>query len=286
MKAISIASSLLCFSQTAVFVSGFVAKPNRGFVNCVSVLHRPARGPSLTATTSSSLNFFKKQNEPAEPEPVIMQGVGVEGCNLPSPSNVNTLSEPIQATLFFGIFAGLFALTYPFNSFLGNITSQYEWVQTWKYSWPLLGLIYAAAGVTHFTLKDAYENVYPQKGAWGIWYLPGTADFHVKWTGVAEILGGVGLLIGGLYDAFAPVYTESPILLTSAGIGSDSAAALFLLTIAVTPANIYMYTHGARLPVDGPPVPVVGHAVRGIMQVVLFGLLYQMGAGTFEELLS
>ena len=63
-------------------------------------------------------------------------------------------------------------------------------------------------------------------------------------------------------------------------------AGLLLLTAAVTPANIYMYTHGAKLPIEGPDVPIVGHAIRGVMQVVLFGLLYQMGQSTFDALLS
>ena len=140
--------------------------------------------------------------------------------------------------------------------------------------------------MTHFTLAEAYENIYPCKGAWGIWYLPGSKEFHVKWTGVAEFVGGIGLLVGGAFDAFAPVYTSCPNVITSAGIGSDAAAGLLLLTAVVTPANIYMYTHGAKLPMDGPDVPIVGHLIRGIMQVVLFGLLYQMGEGTFEELLG
>jgi hypothetical protein len=30
----------------------------------------------------------------------------------------------------------------------------------------------------------------------------------------------------------------------------------------------------------------VGHLIRGVMQVVLFGLLYQMGQGTFDDLLK
>ena len=63
-------------------------------------------------------------------------------------------------------------------------------------------------------------------------------------------------------------------------------AGLLLLSAAVTPANIYMYTHGAKLPIEGPDVPIIGHAIRGVMQVVLFGLLYQMGQGTFDALLS
>ena len=49
-------------------------------------------------------------------------------------------------------------------------------------------------------------------------------------------------------------------------------------------ANIFMYTHGAKLPIESPEVPIVGHVIRGIMQVVLFGLLFQMGQGTFDAL--
>ena len=108
----------------------------------------------------------------------------------------------------------------------------------------------------------------------------------MQWTGIAEFLGGLGLLIGGAYDFWMPVWGECPNVLTSAGIGSDAAAGLLILTAVVTPANVFMYTHGAKLPIDGPEVPVVGHLIRGIMQVVLFGLLYQMGQGTFDILLN
>ena len=34
-------------------------------------------------------------------ESVIVQGVGDEGCALPSPSRVNTLPESLQAAVFF-----------------------------------------------------------------------------------------------------------------------------------------------------------------------------------------
>jgi len=241
---------------------------------------------TLSSSSSSSLSFFNNKKIELEPEPVAIAGVGEEGCALPSLSKVNTLSEPIQASIVLGIFVALGISSVAFSSFLDIITLKYEWVQSWRYTWPLLGAIYAIAGVTHFTVQEEYENIYPSKGAWGIWHLPGTPEFHVKWTGVAEILGGLGLLIGGAYDAFMPVFGECPNFITSAGIGSDAAAGLLLLTAAVTPANIFMYTHGAKLPIDGPEVPIVGHAIRGAMQVVLFGLLYQMGQGTFDSLLS
>lgn len=235
---------------------------------------------ALNAMSKNKLLGSEKNNAV-----LVVPGIGPEGCALPSPSRVNTLPEPIQAIIVFAIFATLGVSSVAFSSFLDDITLKYEWVQTWRYTWPLLGVIYMAAGVTHFTLESEYINIYPKKGAWGFWYLPGSPKFHVQWTGIAEILGGLGLLIGGAYDAFMPVWGECPNVLTSAGIGSDAAAGLLLLTVAVTPANVYMYTHGAKLPMDGQDVPVLGHLIRGIMQVVLFGLLYQMGQGSFDAVL-
>lgn len=237
----------------------------------------------------SNLFQGKIKNE----EPLVIAGVGDDGCALPSPSGVNMLPGSKQIGIFLAIYAGLGVGTYLLSSFLEGATLQYEWIQSWKYTWPLLGAIYALAGVTHFTLEEEYINIYPSKGAWGgLWVLPGSAKFHVQWTGIAEVLGGIGLLIGGFYDAFAPVYTQFPNVLTPAGIGSDSAAALFLLTLAVTPANIYMFTHGAKLPKEtpdgepGPEVPISGHAIRGALQIILLSLLYQMGEGTFDSLVN
>ena len=268
MKTIGIGSIACLFLQSNHVVNGFSSLPNQ----------------RVAIRQPSSLSFFNKKV--VEEKPIILPGVGDDGCALPSPSGVNTLAEPVQAAIVVGIFAALGVGTVAFSSFLDVITMKYEWVQTWRYSWPLLGAIYAAAGVSHFTLQEAYENVMPCPNAWGIWKVPGSKAFHVQWTGVAEILGGLGLLIGGGLDAFAPVWYTSPNLLMPAGIGYDSAAALLLLTIAVSPANIYMYTHGAKLPIEGPDVPVSGHVIRGVLQIVLFGLLYQMGQGTFDSLLS
>ena len=217
----------------------------------------------------------------------IEPGIGEEGCKLPSPSGVNTLDDTTQQIIFGSIFVALGICTAIFSTILSSLTSQYEWFQGFRYSWPVaLGLVFSLAGVTHFTVAEEYKNIYPYKGAWGgLWQLPGSPDFHVKWTGVAELVGGIGLLAGGLIDWLAPVYVSSPNIITPAGLESDCAAALFLLTIAVTPSNIFMYTHGARLPMEQPAVPISFHIVRFFMQVVLLGFLFQMGQGTFDALL-
>ena len=56
-------------------------------------------------------------------------------------------------------------------------------------------------------------------------------------------------------------------------------AALFLLTAAVTPANIYMYTHGATM--GTPPLPLAFHYVRFAAQCVLLGLLATLAKDSF-----
>lgn len=58
----------------------------------------------------------------------------------------------------------------------------------------------------------------------------GSDKFHVQWTGVAEVLGGLGLCLGALPFDFVPDW-----------LSPASAYGLFLLTAVVTPSNIYMY---------------------------------------------
>jgi len=122
------------------------------------------------------------------------------------------------------------------------------------------------AGVSHFFVED-YRNIVPPKGTWGgLWQLPGGAKFHVEWTGVAEILGGVGLFVG--LSSWLPI----PGGIDSALLASSSAAALLGLSIAIYPANFYMYTHGAELP-KGVEMEDSGHYGRFVAQIVLCGIL-------------
>ncbi|KAG7342414.1 hypothetical protein IV203_007507 [Nitzschia inconspicua] len=221
--------------------------------------------------------------------PNVTPGIGEAGCKLPSPSGVNMMDGTTQSAIFVGILLALGVCTSAFSAVLTSLTTNFEWFQSFRYSWPLtLGLVFVAAGITHFTVSAEYKNIYPYRGAWGgLWKLPGSPDFHVAWTGVAELLGGLGLLVGGLIDWLEPVYVSSPNIVTTAGLESDCAAALYLLTWAVTPANIFMFTHGAKLPMEVErDIPVSFHAVRFVMQVVLLGFLYQMGEATFDALLD
>ncbi len=104
----------------------------------------------------------------------------------------------------------------------------------------LLFLWFLFGGVAHFALTEAEMRIVPPAIAW-----PRAA---VLISGVFELLGAVGILI--------------PATRRAAGIG------LFLLTIAVTPANVYMLQHAELF-----DVPRWALIVRLPFQAVLLALI-------------
>ena len=126
----------------------------------------------------------------------------------------------------------------------------------------------SAPGAARFALPKGFEDMYPHRGAWGFWYLPGTPDFHVKWTGVAEILGGLGM-------ASALVTDDTP-------LSRVSALGLFILTVAVTPANTYMWSHSAPGPLPENAdesmlsMEKEAHLARAALQVLLLSVTWGM----------
>ena len=174
----------------------------------------------------------------------IVRGIG-EGRNLPAPSGINTQPVPVQAAIVLGIFAAI-----GFGTVLihGPIFDLVRGSDLWNLSrptWPILGLIYLAAGIAHFTELEGFTNITPPNGTWGFYYTPFSPRVNVLWTGVVEVFGGAWMLFG----AIAPLLGfELPAALGP--VVSDGALTLMLLTAIVTPANVYALTHGANFPLD------------------------------------
>ena len=172
----------------------------------------------------------------------------------------------IGAFLFFGSFS--------FVNLLNGVQGlSSDFFDLWRLTFaPVLGLIFAAAGATHFTNQKDYAAIVPPEGTWGFFTVPtpGIAslpgdmsyeDYHVFWTGVAELTGGLALLAGGLGAGVVPK--------------EFAAFCLLCLTVAVTPANIYMFTHDAQMG-ELPEIEYPnGHAARAVLQCVLIGLLWK-----------
>jgi uncharacterized membrane protein len=104
----------------------------------------------------------------------------------------------------------------------------------------LVFLWFMFGGVAHFSLSEAEMRIVPPAIPW-----PRAA---VLISGVFELLGAVGILI--------------PSTRRAAGVG------LFLLTIAVTPANVYMLQHAELF-----NVPRWALIVRLPFQAVLLALI-------------
>lgn len=100
-------------------------------------------------------------------------------------------------------------------------------------------LLYASAAVSHFVVPGKYARIVPP-------YLP-WHPFLVYASGVAELAGGIGLLL--------PAFRRA------------AAWGLVLLLISVFPANVYMAT--ARIQVTSPPIPPLLLWLRLPLQPVL-----------------
>jgi len=116
----------------------------------------------------------------------------------------------------------LAAATYTVTSLLVWLLYNFESVQSWRYFWPLVGIVYLWEGVMSLLqLCDSASET------------SSNASPGLCFVSAIQSVAGLGLIIGGAYDAFMPVWMTGPNVFTSGGIGQDSALVLLVLqTIA------------------------------------------------------
>jgi len=188
---------------------------------------------------------------------------------------VSSQDDRTQILVVVSIWIGLCLLTYlscaKVGPFVEDIVPDFVF-QFSKRTWPLLGLTYVLAGAAHFALPEGFDAMVPHEYAFGgLWKLPGSKRFHVNCTGACEILGGLGTL--------------SLVVDPNSSLGKVSAFGLFALTLAVTPANTYMFTNNSPgpLPPDATEEMMVltppQHFARGLLQVFLLTMLWGVATG-------
>ena len=199
---------------------------------------------------------------------------------------IDEWSSIAQIGVFFSIYTALGTATYVTTNLLDTISKDVIGLEQWRNKFVdtslpiLLGSFYCFAGIGHFTSADAFRDIYPPIGTWGFWYIPGSSAFHVTWTGVVEVVGGIALLGSGLNNLSLPFGKKDDLDLPLRLIQPVSALILFVLTILVTPSNIYMFTHGAVMG-DMPPLGLSFHAIRFGFQVLFLSLLYTLSKDSF-----
>lgn len=159
-----------------------------------------------------------------------------------------------QSKISVAVVAGLLSGTYVVSCVLADLLNNFEWFQNWRYFWPFgIGVLYVVDG-----FQDALK-LFGQKQR------------------VASVVLGIGLIIGGAYDAFMPVWMTGPNVVTAAGIGQDAAFGLFFLTIWQLCQS------------EAKGVKTVGdllqkEVVSIFPQVLLLAELYKLGEGSFDEI--
>jgi uncharacterized membrane protein len=147
----------------------------------------------------------------------------------------------------------------------------------------VFGTIFAVVGICHFIFVENFARIVPPYNCWGgLWKVPAPFHrsmnityeaYHSYWTGIVEFIGGIWLLYTGIMSYI----TSGGDSITTVSSSILPATLLLGLTVGVTPANLYMFTHNASPGGIIPPLQYpYGHIARFIIQCGLLSNFYIM----------
>ena len=191
-------------------------------------------------------------------------------------SKDDTTQQLAFVGILFGVVAGSFGFVGLYD-FLESVLPTAVYAPFYSILPLVLSFAFGAAGVAHFALEETFVAFVPPKGTWGgLWQVPAPGSealglsygqYHSYWSGIAEILVALSL-----------ASTTASIV----DLGPFPAALMYLLAVAVTPANIYMFTHNPDVPEIPPVTYPWGHGARGVLQCALLAVFFKLAVHGME----
>lgn len=180
---------------------------------------------------------------------------------------------------------------------LGDLLSNYEWIQNLRYFWPLsIGAYYGMLWNRAYSEKDA-SLLKAARAEFGpsVAFTPtaASASGDNVLLQVGYVFGGFGLFFGGLADAILPVWMTGPNLITNAGLAPDCAVLLFVLSVGEE-YNLFgndnnnergkdNVASSSNSPNDNDPLAVMTPL---LLRITLWAELYKLGESSLDEVFS
>jgi len=180
--------------------------------------------------------------------------------------------------------------------FLGDLLSDYEFVQNLRYFWPLslgvyYGLLLNQANPQDSSLRTARRKEFGLTTAFSP---TATKDDPASLLlQIGYVFGGFGLFVGGLADAVLPVWMTGPNWITNAGLAPD--CAILLLGLSVGDEYNLFGTKGNESTLGTSESST--NSTTGtndtmnamtplLLRITLWAELYKLGEGSLDEVFS
>ena len=180
--------------------------------------------------------------------------------------------------------------------FLGDLLSDYEFVQNLRYFWPLslgvyYGLLLNQANPQDSALRTARRKEFGLTTAFSP---TATKDDPASLLlQIGYVFGGFGLFVGGLADAVLPVWMTGPNWITNAGLAPDCAILLLGLSVG-DEYNLFgtkgnESTRGTSESLTNSTT-ATNDTMNGmtplLLRITLWAELYKLGEGSLDEVFS